>query len=82
MRNSAEPTVTLVAIFAGVLLSLTVVVENIFAIPGLGSLLVQSVAVRDFPVVQALTLLFAFTALLASLIADVLYAIIDPRVRL
>jgi peptide/nickel transport system permease protein len=82
MRNSIISTVTLLGLMVGVLLSGTVVVENVFAIPGLGSLLVGAVTARDFPVVQTLTLLFGFTVVLVSLATDLLYATIDPRVRL
>jgi peptide/nickel transport system permease protein len=82
LRNSAISTVTLLSLMVGVLLSGTVVVENVFSIPGLGSLLVGSVTARDFPVVQALTLLFGFTVVLVSLATDLVYAAIDPRVRL
>ena len=82
LRNSAISTVTLLSLMVGVLLSGTVVVENVFSIPGLGSLLVGSVTARDFPVVQALTLLFGSTVVLVSLLTDVVYAAIDPRVRL
>jgi peptide/nickel transport system permease protein len=82
LRNSVMSTVTLLGIIGGVMLSLIVVVENVFAIPGLGSLLVSSVDSRDFPVVQALTLLFGVVVVLSSLVTDVIYAILDPRVRL
>lgn len=81
-RNSLISTVTLLAVLSGALLSGAVVVENVFAIPGLGSLLVESVSSRDFPVVQALTLVFGVVVILLSLGADLLYAMIDPRVRL
>jgi peptide/nickel transport system permease protein len=60
----------------------TVIVENVFSIPGLGSLLVNSVTTRDFPVVQALTLLFGVIVVFAGLLADLVYAWLDPRVRL
>jgi peptide/nickel transport system permease protein len=82
MRNSVISTVTLLSLLVGVLLSGTVVVENVFSIPGLGSLLVGSVTARDYTVVQALTLLFGFTVVFVSLATDLLYAAIDPRVRL
>ena len=67
LRNSVISTVTLMSLCIGVLLSGTVVVENVFSIPGLGSLLVNSVTARDYPVVQALTLLFGFAVVLVSL---------------
>jgi peptide/nickel transport system permease protein len=82
LRNSVISTVTLMSLMVGALLSGTVVVEQVFSIPGLGSLLVNSVTARDFPVVQALTLLFGLTVVLVSLLTDLLYAAIDPRVRL
>jgi peptide/nickel transport system permease protein len=82
LRNSLISTVTLASLLVGVLLSGAVVVENVFSIPGLGSLLVSSVTARDFPVVQALTLIFGLAVVLVSLVTDILYAAIDPRVRL
>jgi peptide/nickel transport system permease protein len=82
LRNSATSSVTLLGILLGVLLSATVLVEQIFAIPGLGSLLVSAVRARDFPVVQALTLVFGTAMVVSSLLADLAYAALDPRVRL
>jgi peptide/nickel transport system permease protein len=82
LRVSMLSTVTLIGVLFGVLLSATVVVEQIFAIPGLGSLLVSAVSQRDFPVVRALVLLSGIAVLVVSLITDVAYATLDPRVRL
>jgi peptide/nickel transport system permease protein len=82
LRNSLTSTVTLLSLFFAVLLSGTVVVENVFAIPGLGSLLVSSVSARDYPIIQALTLIFGVAVILVGLAADLVYAAIDPRVRL
>ncbi len=82
LRNSLTSTVTLLSLLFAVLLSGAVVVENVFAIPGLGSLLVSSVNARDFPIIQALTLLFGVAVVLVGLVADVVYAALDPRVRL
>lgn len=82
LRNSLTSTVTLLGLLFAVLLSGAVVIENVFAIPGLGSLLVSSVSARDFPVIQALTLVFGVIVVLAGLLADLAYAAIDPRVRL
>ena len=81
LRNSLLSTVTIVAVSIGYLLGGTVVVENVFQIPGLGSLLVQSILDRDYPTVQALVLIFGLTVVIVNLVADVLYAAIDPRVR-
>lgn len=82
LRNSVISTVTVLGLLAGLLLSGTVIVEQIFAIPGLGSLLVSSVGARDLPVVSALVLLFGAAVLVASLATDLAYAALDPRVRL
>jgi peptide/nickel transport system permease protein len=82
LRNSLTSTVTLVGVSVGTLLSLAVIVEQVFAIPGLGSLLVASVIARDYPTVQGVTLVFAVAVVLANLMADLLYVVIDPRVRL
>jgi peptide/nickel transport system permease protein len=82
LRNSLTSTVTLLSLFFAVLLSGTVVVENVFAIPGLGSLLVSSVSARDFPIIQALTFIFGMAVIVVGLAADLIQAAIDPRVRL
>ncbi len=82
LRNSLTSAVTLLGLLFAVLLSGAVVIENVFAIPGLGSLLVSSVSARDFPVIQALTLVFGVAVVLAGLLADLVYGAIDPRVRL
>lgn len=81
LPNAAAPLVTLVALqFSGVATGV-VIVETIFAWPGLGSYFVEAVAFRDLPVIQGMTLLFAATFVGASLLADSTYAIYDPRVR-
>jgi peptide/nickel transport system permease protein len=82
MRNSLIAMVTLLGVSIGFLISGAVVVENVFALPGLGSLLVSSVLARDYPVVQALTLLIGVCVLVVNLVTDASYAALDPRVRL
>ena len=82
LRNSMIPLVTVLSINVGFLLSATVVVENVFQIPGLGSLLVQSVLTRDYPVIQGLVFVFGVLVIVINLLADLTYALIDPRVRL
>lgn len=82
MRNSLIPIVSITALELSQLLAGAVIVETVFAWPGLGLLMVQSVASRDFLVVQAVVLLGAFVTIFANLAADILYSIIDPRVRL
>jgi peptide/nickel transport system permease protein len=82
LRNSLLPMVTLLGILMGGLLSATVVAENVFAIPGLGSLLVTAVSARDFTTVQAIALLFGVVVVVANLLTDLLYLALDPRIRL
>ena len=82
VRNSLLSTVTVVGVFVGGLLSTAVVVENVFSIPGLGSLLVDSVSQRDFPTIQGLTVVFGCTVVFINLATDLLYLALDPRVRL
>ena len=82
MRNSLIPLITVLSINVGFLLSFTVVVENVFQIPGLGSLLVQSVLTRDYPIIQALVLVFGVMVILINLLADVAYSLVDPRIAL
>ena len=82
LRDSLTASVTFIGVAMGTLLSFAVVVEQVFAFPGLGSLLVTSVLARDYPTVQSLTLIFAIVVVLANLGADLTYRLLDPRVRL
>ena len=82
MRNSLIATVTVLSLIIGFMISGSVIVENVFAIPGLGSLIVDAVLERDYPVIQALVLFFGLTVIVINLAADLTYAAIDPRVRL
>jgi glutathione transport system permease protein len=81
-RNSMISVVTVLGLQFGFLLGGSVVVEMVFAYPGLGSLLVESVSYRDYPAIQTLVLIFAFTFIMVNLIVDVLYAVINPEIRL
>jgi peptide/nickel transport system permease protein len=82
LRNSMVSTLTLLGLNIGFLLSGLVIVENVFALPGLGSELVSSIVGRDYPTIQALTLVFGVAVVAINLLTDVLYAVLDPRVRL
>jgi peptide/nickel transport system permease protein len=75
------PVVTMSGIQLGYLLGGTVVVEEIFVLPGLGRLLISSIDNRDFPVVQSVTLIFAAGFIIVNVLTDVLYTLIDPRTR-
>jgi peptide/nickel transport system permease protein len=81
-RNALAPIATIAGIVVAGLLTAAVVVESAFGLNGLGSLLVQSVNVKDFPVVQAIALLLVAVFVVTNLIVDLLYGVIDPRVRL
>ncbi len=81
LRNALIPIVTFIGVQFGVLLSGAVVTESVFTWPGLGLLVVDAILQRDFPVVQALVLIFALTFMLMNLIVDISYTFLDPRVR-
>jgi len=81
LKNAVIPIVTVVAIQFGNLIGITITIEFIFAIPGMGSVLLDAVIYRDFPVIQGFTLCMAFFFILANLVADVAYTIFDPRIR-
>lgn len=81
LRNALIPVVTVVGIQVGSLVGGTVVVEQVFSWPGLGSLLVRSIVQRDYPMVQGAVMFLALTFVIASFIADILYTLLDPRLR-
>lgn len=82
LRNASIPVVTLLGLEVASLLGGAVITETIFAWPGLGQLTVQAIQARDFPVVQAIVIFVAIVYIGVNLITDMLYAVIDPRVRL
>jgi ABC-type dipeptide/oligopeptide/nickel transport system permease component len=81
LRNSLIATITVLAVNLGWLISSAVVIERVFDIPGLGQLLVESIYTRDFPTIQALTLVFGLLVIAINLLSDLAYAAVDPRVR-
>jgi peptide/nickel transport system permease protein len=81
LPNAAIPTVTIVGFLVGSLIAGSVVVESVFSWPGVGRLLVVAVANRDLAVVQCILLLVASTMVAANLIVDLLYGVLDPRLR-
>jgi len=81
LRNALIPVVTVIGLQLGLLLSGAVLTETIFALPGLGRLMVASILSRDYPVVQAGALLTAFVFVLVNLLVDISYAYLDPRIR-
>lgn len=81
LRNSLIPVVTVIGIQLGGLLGGTIIVEQIFSWPGLGSLLVRAIYQRDYPMVQGLTMFLAFFFVFMNLVVDLLYVYLDPRLR-
>lgn len=81
LRNSIIPIITLFGMELGWLMGGAVAIEVVFSRPGLGRLLIDSIYARDYPVVQILVLGLAITVMLGNLLADVLYAVVDPRIR-
>lgn len=82
LRNAILPMVTVLGLSIGWLVGNTLVIEKVFALPGLGSLMIDAILERDFPVVQALALIFAVVVVLVNLATDVIRASLDPRTRL
>ncbi len=80
-RNALIPVVTMVGLQFGFLLGGSVVVETVFAWPGLGRFMIEAVAVRDYPVLQALLLLYSFHFVFINLVVDMVYALINPEIR-
>ena len=81
LRNAVLPVLTLLGIQVGVLLGGSVITETVFAWPGMGRLVVQAVLNRDYPVVQAAVFFTAIIFLLVNLVIDVIYTVLDPRIR-
>lgn len=82
LRNSLIPVVTFGGVYFAALISTAVVVETVFAWPGLGRLAYDAIGFRDFPVIQAVVLFAAFLVVISSLLVDILYAVLDPRIRI
>jgi ABC-type dipeptide/oligopeptide/nickel transport system permease component len=82
LRNAAIPFITLTGLSLGFMLSGAIVIETVFSWPGLGRLIVQAVPGRDFPVIQAGVFVFALVFVVLNVVVDLLYAVVDPRVRL
>ncbi|MFO7250578.1 MAG: ABC transporter permease [Actinomycetes bacterium] len=80
-RNSSFGLITVVGLNLSTLIGATVIIEQIFAIPGLGQLMVQAINTRDMMVVQACVIVFAVVTVVANLVTDLLYAVLDPRIR-
>jgi peptide/nickel transport system permease protein len=82
LRNSMVPLLTIIALQFGAVLTGAVITETIFAWPGIGRLLIQSIGFRDYPMVQGCILLIAVTYVSVNLLTDLMYGVLDPRIRL
>lgn len=81
LRNALIPIITLLGLSVPALLAGAAITERVFSYPGLGSLFVDAVALRDYPIVLALTMVGGFTVVLGNLLADILYGVVDPRIK-
>jgi peptide/nickel transport system permease protein len=82
LRNSVLPLITVFSINLGFLIGGTVIIEEIFAIPGIGSLLIESISTRDYAIIQLITLILALFVLVTNLLTDLAYVAFDPRIEL
>jgi peptide/nickel transport system permease protein len=81
LRNALIPVITLLGLYLPVLFSGTVFIETVFGWPGMGKTIVDAIALRDYPLVMGTSLIFGAMVVLGNLVADVLYALVDPRIR-
>jgi peptide/nickel transport system permease protein len=81
LKNALISVVTVVGLIAGALLGVAILIERIFVIPGMGSMLVDGVTQKDFPVMQGITAVFVAIVILINLAVDLSYAALDPRIR-
>ncbi|GIU95905.1 MAG: ABC transporter permease [Gaiellaceae bacterium] len=80
LRNALIPVVTIIGFEVGVLLGGAAIIEVIFGLPGVGNVLLQAIFSRDYPLIQAATMLIAVTFIVANLLVDILYGVLDPRI--
>jgi ABC-type dipeptide/oligopeptide/nickel transport system permease component len=81
LKNALIPIITVVGLQFGMLLGGAVLTETVFAWPGLGRLIVDSILARDYPMIQGVILIFGLLYILVNLVVDLIYAYVDPRIR-
>jgi peptide/nickel transport system permease protein len=81
LKNAAVPVITIIGIGVALLIGGAVVTESVFAIPGLGRLTLDAILRRDYPVIQGVVLIFSFVYVLVNLLVDLIYTLVDPRIR-
>ena len=82
LKNAILPVITVVGFNTGFLLSGSIVIEEVFALPGLGRLALYAIYQRDYPLIQGIVLVIATIFVLVNLLTDLIYALVDPRIRL
>jgi peptide/nickel transport system permease protein len=82
LKNAIMPVLTFAAIYLAILITGAILVETVFAWPGIGQLIYQGIVYRDFPVIQAVVLLTALIVVSVNFVVDIAYAYLDPRIRL
>ena len=82
LKNASLPAITLLGMITGEILSGSIVIEQVFGIPGIGRLLLASITARDYIMIETLMIYIAFAVILANTLADIALQIIDPRIRL
>jgi ABC-type dipeptide/oligopeptide/nickel transport system permease component len=82
LRNALTPVITLLGLEAGALLTGSIITEVIFSWPGLGRLMINAIGNRDYPLVEGCVLTFALSYVVVNTISDVVYSVVDPRIRL
>ena len=82
LRNSLIPLMTIVGMEVGYLLGGEIIIERVFAFPGMGSLLISAIYQRDYPLIQATILVFAILVVMVNIITDLFYSLADPRIKI
>ncbi len=82
MKNALIPTITFLAVSAAEIMTGSIIIEQVFTVPGIGRLLLTSISSRDFPVVQAIVVILAAWVVIVNFAADLIYKLIDPRIRI
>lgn len=82
LKNALIPVITFLAVSAAEIMTGSIIIERVFAIPGISQLLMTSISGRDFPVVQAIVVILAAWIVVVNFVADLLYQLADPRIRL
>jgi len=80
-RNSLIPVITIIGMILTSSIGGSLVIENVFSLPGVGSLIVQSISSRDFPLIQSVVLAVSFMVIMVDFLIDIIYWIVDPRIR-